>query len=141
MTDWPLRSYLELGAFPSAVPCARLHTKHLLWEWGLEDFTDSVEVVVSELVTNAITAAGSLTSSRFGGHWRPGVPPVRLTLYSDKERILIQVWDGDHHMPETRADDPLAESGRGLLLVTTLCTEWGTYALEDASGKVVWAII
>lgn len=141
MTDWPLRSCLELGALPSAVPCARLHAKHMLWEWGLEDFTDSAEIVVSELVTNAITAAGSLTGSRFEGRWRPGLPPVRLTLYSDKKRVLIEVWDGDYHIPETRVDDPLAENGRGLLLVATLCSEWGTYALEDASGKVVWAII
>jgi len=35
MTDpWPLRSSLELGALSSAVPCARLHVKHVLWEWG-----------------------------------------------------------------------------------------------------------
>jgi anti-sigma regulatory factor (Ser/Thr protein kinase) len=141
MNDWPLRSYLELGALPSAVSCARLHSKHMLWEWGLEDFTDSVEVVVSELITNAITAAGGLTGSRFDGRWQPGSPPVRLSLYSDKKRVLIQVWDADHHLPETRDDDPLAESGRGLLLVATLCAEWGTYALEGASGKVVWAIL
>ena len=32
---WPLRSYLELGALPTAVPCARLHARHLVWEWGL----------------------------------------------------------------------------------------------------------
>jgi len=32
--EWPLRSYLELGALPSAVPCARLHAKQVLWEWG-----------------------------------------------------------------------------------------------------------
>ena len=32
---WPLRSFLELGALPSAVPCARLHTRQLLWEWGV----------------------------------------------------------------------------------------------------------
>jgi hypothetical protein len=32
--SWPLRSHLELGALPSAVPCARLHAKHVLWEWG-----------------------------------------------------------------------------------------------------------
>ena len=31
----PLRSYLELGALPTAVPCARLHARHLMWEWGL----------------------------------------------------------------------------------------------------------
>jgi hypothetical protein len=35
MTDpWPLRSSLELGALPTAVPCACLHVKHVLWEWG-----------------------------------------------------------------------------------------------------------
>jgi hypothetical protein len=32
--SWPLRSHLELGALSSAVPCARLHAKHVLWEWG-----------------------------------------------------------------------------------------------------------
>jgi hypothetical protein len=32
--QWPLQSFLELGALPGAVPCARLHTRHLLWEWG-----------------------------------------------------------------------------------------------------------
>jgi hypothetical protein len=33
---WPLRSFLELGALPSAVPCARLHTRQLLWEWQMK---------------------------------------------------------------------------------------------------------
>ena len=51
---WPLRSFLELGALPSAVPCARLHTRHLLWEWHLTGLRDSAELVVCELVTNAI---------------------------------------------------------------------------------------
>lgn len=31
--EWPLQTFLELGAFPSAVPCARLHARHMLWEW------------------------------------------------------------------------------------------------------------
>jgi hypothetical protein len=35
-SDLPLHSYLELGAFPSAVPCARLHAKQVAWEWGLD---------------------------------------------------------------------------------------------------------
>ncbi len=49
--NWPLHSYLELGAFPGAVPCARLHSRQLLWEWGLTDFSDTIELLVSELVT------------------------------------------------------------------------------------------
>jgi hypothetical protein len=34
--DWPLHSYLELGTLPGAVPCARLHTRHVLWEWEFQ---------------------------------------------------------------------------------------------------------
>jgi anti-sigma regulatory factor (Ser/Thr protein kinase) len=140
-TDWPLRSYLELGALPSAVPCARLHAKHVLWEWQLDAFTDVVELVVSELVTNAQQASAGLTGSRYGGRWMPGVPPVRVWLNSDTERVLIEVWDGDDRLPKQQALDLEAESGRGLLLVETLCAEWGTYRPQGASGKVVWAVI
>jgi hypothetical protein len=51
---WPLRSFLDLGVLPTAVPCARLHTRQLLWEWQLTALGDDVELLVSELVTNAI---------------------------------------------------------------------------------------
>lgn len=139
MTDWPLRSYLELGALPSAVPCARLHARQVLWEWRLEGFSDSVELVVSELTTNAVAASAGLTGSRYRGRWRPGVPPVRLWVCSDKARVLVQVWDGDDRLPEAQGVALLAESGRGLLLVESLSEEWGAYALKGSSGKVVWA--
>ena len=43
--EWPLRSYLELGPLPGAVPCARLHARHLLWEWRLTRFTERVELL------------------------------------------------------------------------------------------------
>ena len=59
MTDpWPLRSSLELGALPTAASCACLHAKHVLWEWGLSSLVDSAELLVSELVTNAVNATG-----------------------------------------------------------------------------------
>jgi hypothetical protein len=45
MTDpWPLRSSLELGALSTAVPCACLHVKHVLWEWGLNSLAESAEL-------------------------------------------------------------------------------------------------
>jgi hypothetical protein len=72
--DWPLRSFLELGALPSAVPCARLHTRAVLWEWGLRP-GEQAELVVSEIITNAVQASRSL------GH----IATVRLWLFSDKE--------------------------------------------------------
>src|SRR5215471_11949075 len=57
---WPLRSFLELGAYPGAVPCARLHATAVMWEWGLS-IGESVELLVSEIVTNAIHASSALT--------------------------------------------------------------------------------
>ena len=138
--DWPLTSYLELGALPTAVPCARLHAKLLLGEWGLEELEYAVELVVSEFVTNAQRISRGINGSRYGGRWIPGVPPVRLWLCSDKQRVLVQVWDGADHLPEPQGADLEAESGRGLLLVETLSTEWGTLPLEGASGKLVWAV-
>ena len=53
---WPLRSYLQLGALPGAVPCARLHTKLVLWEWGLDRLVETAELLVSEIITNAVQA-------------------------------------------------------------------------------------
>ncbi len=47
--QWPLHSYLELGALPTAVPCARLHARHLLREWGLNGLAADAELLVSEL--------------------------------------------------------------------------------------------
>src|ERR1700730_6670604 len=77
---WPLGSYLELAPLASAVSCTRLHARHVLWEWGLPAFDDTVPLIVSELVTNAVQASAGLTGSRHDGRWTPGTPPIRLWL-------------------------------------------------------------
>jgi hypothetical protein len=64
--DWPLTSYLELGAQPGAVPCARAHALAVLWEWRLTALAEAAELAVSELVTNAILAAGPTPRSASG---------------------------------------------------------------------------
>jgi anti-sigma regulatory factor (Ser/Thr protein kinase) len=129
--EWPLQSYLELGALPGAVPCARLHAKQVLWEWELSAFSENAELLLSELVTNAIQA--SLSAER--------IPPVRLWLSSDRSRLLIQVQDTNHWPPTRTSADGQNESGRGLLLVDTISTEWGWHTENDQSGKIVWALI
>jgi anti-sigma regulatory factor (Ser/Thr protein kinase) len=140
--SWPFSSYLELGALPSAVPCARLHARQVAWEWGLlDDLAATVELLVSELVTNGQRASARITGSRYEGRWTAGAPPVRLWLNADEERVLIQVWDGDPQLPEPAGIDLDAESGRGLLLVETLSSEWGAFPLEGSTGKVVWAVV
>ncbi|MGD0069412.1 MAG: ATP-binding protein [Streptosporangiaceae bacterium] len=126
---WPLRSFLELGSLPSAVPCARLHTRHLLWEWGLTSLTDSAELIVSEIMTNAvqITQADARTA------------PVRLWLLADWARLLMLVWDASPLPPVRVSPDDDTENGRGLLLVDTLSTRWDHFG-HHSGGKVVWAL-
>lgn len=70
---WPLRSFLELGALPSAVPCARLHTRQLLWEWGLTSLIDSAELIVSEIMTNAVQVTQAETRAAAHEVGRGGV--------------------------------------------------------------------
>jgi anti-sigma regulatory factor (Ser/Thr protein kinase) len=129
MTDpWPLRSSLELGALSTAVPCACLHVKHVLWEWGLNSLAESAELLVSELVSNAVSATG-----------QPG-QTVTLSLAGNATRVLIEVRDSDPRPPQTKAtnDDGASKGTDGVLLVAALSTRWNWYLTEEPPGKVVW---
>ena len=132
--DLPLYSYLELGAFPSAVPCARLHAKQVAWEWGLDEMAEAIELLVSELATNAVQAVADRAHPAF----------IRLRLSSDTVRLLIEVWDADPRPPAATAltgdgIPPLdQEGGRGLFLVATLSQRWNWYPVPQWGGKVVW---
>jgi hypothetical protein len=138
---WPLRSYLQLGALPGAVPCARLHTKLVLWEWRLDHLVDTAELLVSEIVTNAVRAAVAPVSGQGENEQPGGVPSVWFWLAADRQNALIQVWDGSQEAPSWHEVDTEAESGRGLLLVERLSAQWGTYTPDGWTGKVVWAIV
>jgi anti-sigma regulatory factor (Ser/Thr protein kinase) len=126
--DWPLRSHLELGAFPGAVPCARLHAKQVLWEWGLAELIESAELLVSELATNALKASQALGSAA----------TIHLWLLSDKTRALILVWDRNPRPPVRSDATDEDEGGRGLLLVESVSETWGWYFPAHLGGKVVW---
>ncbi len=128
--EWPLRDFIELGALPSAVGCARSRTKQLLWEWGLAESAERVELIVSELATNAVKASQAM-------HDRP---PIRLWLLSDKERVLVLVWDACQQPPIRVHSDPETEGGRGLLLIESFSDKWDWYRHRETGGKVVWAI-
>jgi len=126
---WPLHSHLELAALPTAVSCLRNHARLVVREWGLPaSQADTAALVVSELVTNAIRASDGLTS-----------PVVRLWLISDRQRLLIQVWDGSDQMPARRDAHPDSESGRGLMIVDAVAEEWGARPVDG--GKVIWAVV
>jgi|SRR5215831_9378106 len=128
---WPFASHLELGALDSAVPCARLHARQVVREWGLPALAGTTELLVSELMTNAIRASAGLMS--------PFHPVVRLWLFSDGRCVVIQVWDGSPEMPVRQDASADSDRGRGLLLVETLSQDWGS--CRRADGKLVWARI
>jgi hypothetical protein len=140
-SEWPFQSYLELGALPGAVPCARLHVRQMLWEWRLHALTDPAELIVSELVTNGLRASEVLPGSRYAAPGVSGIPALRMWLHGDRARIAVQVWDGNDQLPIRQATEPEAESGRGLMLVEALSEAWGSYKPQQSSGKVVWAIL
>lgn len=139
--DWPLYSYLPLGAQPGAVPSARLHARLIVCEWGLPELAENVELVTSELVTNAVKASQGLIGSRYNGKYRAGKPPVRLWVMSDRARVLVQVWDGNDQLPRKGEPELEDEGGRGLFVVEGLCAKYGAYRAEGSTGKVVWGVV
>jgi hypothetical protein len=130
---WPLRTGLDLGPLPGAVPCARAHTRQVLWEWRHSELSDDAGLVVSELVTNAIEAAGHLPPDHRASS-------VHLWLASDSERVLVLIGDASHRPPMYVDAGPDGDRGRGLHLVSALANRWGWYPVRLArTAKVVWA--
>ena len=130
----PLRFTQLLSATPRGAHLARLLSVHQLTEWGWPPSctgSESAALVVAELAANAVT------------HGRARGRCFRLTLaIQDADTLRIEVADprGDRPLQPrtTAAPDPTAESGRGLLLVDALATEWGSTPYPP-SGKTVWA--
>jgi anti-sigma regulatory factor (Ser/Thr protein kinase) len=124
---------LELGPILDAVPCARGHARNVLHEWAVRgDAADAVELVVSELVTNAVQATRRLSA--------PIPLPVRLRLTYRSACVLVEVADGSPRAPLARQPDPEGDSGRGLVLIAAVSTGWGYYT-SGGAWKVVWATV
>ncbi len=168
VSQWPCHSFLPLGALPGAIPCARLHTTAVLWEWGMEALAQQAELTVSELVTNAVRASTDTRQARQATGEPAGLPVVALRLASDHKRLLVEVSDHDPRPPIPTVADPEHDGGRGLLLVAAVSERWGYYypvtdpvsarghapvpdagewlaaapVLPDGeSGKIVWALL
>ncbi|MER5442543.1 SpoIIE family protein phosphatase [Streptomyces sp. NPDC002790] len=106
---------------PAEVPRARGLVRERLARWSLPGITDSAELIVSELVTNAVCHAG-------GG-------PVQLRLVRSGT-LLCEVEDTEHVLPTLLNAGPGDEFGRGLRVVARLSRAWGTS--RTATGKTVW---
>jgi hypothetical protein len=140
-TRWPLMSALPpLGALTSAPGTARAYARDVLAGWRLGALSDACQVVVSELVTNAVNASTAPAGGLVYVNGR--APLVRVCLMSDKSRVLVECHDQALGQPELRNADAAAESGRGLAMVGALTAgRWGWHLKRGQHGKVVWALL
>ncbi|MBW8736363.1 MAG: SpoIIE family protein phosphatase [Streptomyces turgidiscabies] len=112
----------DIPADPALVGPIRKQVGEQLDVWDLSEATFTTELVVSELVTNAI---------RYGSH------PIRLRLVHDASTLICEVSDASHTAPHLRRARTFDEGGRGLLLVAQLTERWGSRHTPD--GKTIWA--
>jgi anti-sigma regulatory factor (Ser/Thr protein kinase) len=138
---------LELATLPNAVAWARRHTVVSLQAWRTPaDVIETARLVISELVTNAITnTMGELATLRprdtrlsYAALEQANVQRIVLRLTRWPERLLIEVYDPNETQPRFSLPAVDAEHGRGLLLVANVAEQWGSYPIPG-SGKVVWA--
>jgi anti-sigma regulatory factor (Ser/Thr protein kinase) len=121
-------SFLELAPLPSAVPCARLHATQILREWGLQELAGDAELVISELMTNAITASAALS----------GRPPVLLQLIAGERSVRVEVHDRSPLEAVPLHAGANAEHGCGLTIVAALSQRYGSQRTAP-DHKLVWA--
>ncbi|ANP51176.1 PAS domain S-box-containing protein [Streptomyces griseochromogenes] len=112
----------DIPADPALVAPIRKQVGDQLERWSLIEIAFTAELVVSELVTNAI---------RYGAH------PIRLRLIHDAATLIVEVSDTSHTAPHLRRAKIFDEGGRGLLLVAQLTQRWGSR--HTAEGKTIWA--
>ncbi|MGW2893040.1 SpoIIE family protein phosphatase [Streptomyces sp. NPDC001212] len=114
VADW------DVPADPAAVSRVRADVARQLKDWGLEDASFTTELLLSELVTNAI---------------RYGSAPIHVRLLRDR-KLICEVSDGSSTSPHLRYAATTDEGGRGLFLVARYAERWGTR--YTPTGKVIW---
>lgn len=120
------------GLGPGSVKVAREFAGQTVQRWGMPDLANDVGIVISELLTNALRH-GLRCCSQYADPF-----PIRIGLLYPGGCVLCAVADPSHQVPVVKCADYLAESGRGLHVVASLCDYWG-WTAPDHAGKVVWA--
>ncbi len=113
---------LVLGREADAVPRARAFARQVAADCS-DDLAGDVELVVSELVTNATLH---------------GAPPVLLRLWASRDRVRVEVHDAGRNAPIPLAQATQNMTGRGLGMVAAVASRWGVDA-SPGGGKLVWA--
>lgn len=111
----------QVPANPAAVSDVRAAVSRQLARWDLDELGFTTELILSELVTNAI---------RYGGD------PIQVRMLYDRT-LICEVFDSSSTSPHLRYAAMTDEGGRGLFLVAQLSDRWGTRYTPE--GKVIWA--
>ncbi len=111
----------EFAATPDAVRSARSFVLNSADSIGAE--TNTLELLVSEVVTNAVLHARS---------------KIAVRIERTDGVLRVSVHDSSSRLPVRKPLDPRAESGRGLNIVHTLATRWGVDVDSESPGKTVW---
>ncbi|MFD7817635.1 ATP-binding protein [Streptomyces sp. NPDC059785] len=141
--DWGLALGISAAAFaaraftcaPRSLETVRRFARDVVDDWELHAIADDVITVVGELTTNAVRHALPQGDTRYAKAW--------LGIARTGGALVCAVADPDPTPPTPPAlghPDPYAETGRGLLIVEALATQWG-YTRTDPTGKTVWARI
>ena len=115
------RARLSLSAEPVSVSDGRRFVREVLRSWQLDGLREAVELVASELITNTLLHTDS-------------PPTVNLAMLSNGVRLEVEDESGTH--PRRRSYGFDATTGRGMMLVESMASRWGTETLPD--GKIVW---
>lgn len=113
---------MDLTSAALSVPAARHAVRAVLGSWGIESYYE-IELVVSELVGNAVRHAGTETT-------------LELEIAYSAPSVRVSVADGSSVRPMIRELQPENETGRGMYLVQALSERWGTE--HHRGGKRVW---
>ncbi|MFF6907733.1 SpoIIE family protein phosphatase [Streptomyces sp. NPDC012389] len=114
---------LDLLGGIEATPRARAFATGVLTSWRFPaELRDLGVLAASELVANSL---------------QHGTPPMRLGLRRTDRRLIIEVTDGDDHLPRRRQAEPADEAGRGIEIIASIATSWGSRR-TPGGGKAVW---
>ena len=141
--ETPAVTSRPLNPVPEECRNARQFVRELLTCWGLSYLSDDAELIIAELVGNAVRHGAGPAAQPAPPIQAPPVAPapvLRLCLLYRAGEVMLAVTDPSGDAPTPRTPAWSGESGRGLQIVGALSYVWGWSPIEG-SGKAVWAVL
>jgi len=137
--ETPAVTSRPLAPLPEVARTARQFVRELLSCWGLGYLADDAELIIAELVVNAVRhGIRTAPQGAAAGSFAPCA--LRLCLLRRVGEVMLAVTDPSDEAPVPRTPDWIGESGRGLQIVGALSYVWGWSPIEG-HGKAVWAVL